>query len=75
MEALGFFVCDADLEDELIRALGVATVERLIESAGRAAVVSAPCRNSRHSGSGRANSSSLGSWDRAAGRKALTTRR
>ena len=29
-EALGFFVCDADLEDELIRARGAATVERLI---------------------------------------------
>ena len=34
MEALGFFVCDADLEDELIRALGAPTVEQLIESQG-----------------------------------------
>ena len=34
MEALGFFVCDADLEDELIRALGVAAVERVIEDQG-----------------------------------------
>ena len=32
MEALGFFVCDADLEDELIRALGAPTVEQLIET-------------------------------------------
>jgi hypothetical protein len=30
MEALGFFVCVADLEDELIRALGVAGVERVL---------------------------------------------
>jgi hypothetical protein len=30
MERLGFYVCVADLEDELIRALGVATVERII---------------------------------------------
>lgn len=34
MEALGFYVCQADLEDELIRALGPATVERVIESQG-----------------------------------------
>ncbi len=34
MEALGFFVCDADLEEELIRALGGATVEQLIETQG-----------------------------------------
>lgn len=33
-EALGFFVCEADLEDELIRAVGTAGVERVIESAG-----------------------------------------
>ena len=30
MEALGFFVCDADLEDELIRSLGTAAVERVV---------------------------------------------
>ena len=29
MEALGFYVCDADLEDELIRALGVDVVEEV----------------------------------------------
>jgi hypothetical protein len=34
MERLGFFVCDADLEDELIRALGAAAVERIIDSEG-----------------------------------------
>ena len=34
LEALGFFVCDADLEDELIRALGVTGVERVVEMAG-----------------------------------------
>jgi hypothetical protein len=31
-ERLGFYVCVADLEDELIRALGVAAVERVIEA-------------------------------------------
>ena len=31
MERLGFYVCVADLEDELIRALGVEGVERVIE--------------------------------------------
>jgi hypothetical protein len=34
MERLGFYVCVADLEDELIRALGVAEVERVLEAHG-----------------------------------------
>ncbi|MEW9528331.1 TOPRIM nucleotidyl transferase/hydrolase domain-containing protein [Microbispora sp. NPDC049125] len=34
MEALGFFACVADLEDELIRALGTATVERVVDAEG-----------------------------------------
>jgi hypothetical protein len=34
MEQLGFYVCVEDLEDELIRALGAAAVEQVIESGG-----------------------------------------
>ncbi len=34
MERLGFFVCDADLEDELIRSLGPATVEAVLAAQG-----------------------------------------
>jgi hypothetical protein len=34
MERLGFFVCDADLEDELIRALGAAAVEEVVDAQG-----------------------------------------
>jgi hypothetical protein len=34
MESLGFYVCEADLEEELIRALSVPAVERVIESQG-----------------------------------------
>ena len=34
MEALGFYVCSADLEDELIRALGTASVEHVIRAQG-----------------------------------------
>jgi hypothetical protein len=34
LERLGFYVCEVDLEDELIRALGTATVEGLIEAQG-----------------------------------------
>jgi hypothetical protein len=30
----GFYVCDADLEDELIRCLGAARVERIVEAQG-----------------------------------------
>jgi hypothetical protein len=33
-EALGFFVCDADLEDELIRALGMAGAEAVLRAEG-----------------------------------------
>jgi len=34
IEAHGFYVCDADLEDDLIRALGTAAVERVLEAEG-----------------------------------------
>jgi hypothetical protein len=34
MEALGFYVCDADLEDELIRALDSDAVEQLVAANG-----------------------------------------
>jgi hypothetical protein len=34
LEAAGFYVCVADLEDELIRGLGAAAVERVIEAEG-----------------------------------------
>jgi hypothetical protein len=30
MERLGFYVCEADLEDELVRAVGAAEVERIL---------------------------------------------
>lgn len=35
LESLGFFVCDKDLEDELIRALGPDEVERVIAAQGQ----------------------------------------
>ncbi len=34
MESLGFYVCDVDLEDELVRALGAEAAEDLIEAQG-----------------------------------------
>lgn len=34
LERLGFYVCVADLEDELIRALGAASVEEVVEAHG-----------------------------------------
>lgn len=33
-ESLGFYVCVADLEDELIRSLGVAAVEQVVDAQG-----------------------------------------
>lgn len=37
LQARGFFVCTADLEDELIRAIGAEQVEQLVEAAGEIA--------------------------------------
>jgi hypothetical protein len=34
MERLGFYVCVADLEDELIRSLGATTAERVVDAQG-----------------------------------------
>jgi hypothetical protein len=34
MEELGFYVCVADLEDELIRSLGAASVEQIVDAEG-----------------------------------------
>lgn len=34
LERLGFYVCEADLEDELIRALGAARVEEAVDAQG-----------------------------------------
>jgi hypothetical protein len=34
MERIGFFVCEADLEDELIRALGPSAVQAVVEAEG-----------------------------------------
>ncbi len=34
LEERGFFFCDVDLEDELIRSLGAAAVERVLDEAG-----------------------------------------
>ena len=34
MEQLGFYVCVADLEDELIRSLGTAAVEQVVDAQG-----------------------------------------
>ena len=39
MAALGFHVCVVDLEDELIRALGVAAVEKVVEAQGEMAAL------------------------------------
>jgi len=36
LSGLGFYKCSADLEDELIRALGIEAVEAVIEAAGEA---------------------------------------
>ena len=34
MERIGFYVCDADLEEELIRALGADSVEEVVDAQG-----------------------------------------
>jgi hypothetical protein len=44
LERLGFYVCVTDLEDELIRSLGTATVERIIAGQGELASFRTFCR-------------------------------
>jgi hypothetical protein len=44
LERRGFYVCVADLEDEMIRSLGPAAVERLIEGQGELASFGIFCR-------------------------------
>jgi len=44
LERLGFYVCVADLEDEMIRSLGAALVERLIADQGELASFRTFCR-------------------------------
>ena len=61
MEELGFFVCVEDLEDELIRSLGVASVQRTVDAQGELGR-SASCRSSRPSEDARSTSSFAGSW-------------
>ena len=56
LEALGFFVCDTDLEHELVRALGAGAVLKIVEEQGELSR-SAPSRSSRPSGSSTSRSS------------------
>jgi hypothetical protein len=44
LEHLGFYVCVADLEDEMIRSLGTASVERLIAAQGELGSFRTFCR-------------------------------
>jgi hypothetical protein len=51
---LGFYVCVADLEDELIRSLGVDAVEQLIEAEGELGPFRTFCRQPAQHGRARA---------------------
>jgi hypothetical protein len=50
LEGIGFFVCEPDLEGELIRALGVEAVQRVIEAAGELASLRLLQRQPAHQG-------------------------
>jgi hypothetical protein len=54
LQRLGFYVCVADLEDELIRSLGVDAVERLIEAEGELGPFGTFCRQPAQRGRTRA---------------------
>ena len=74
MEALGFFVCDADLEDELIRAVGPAAVEELIERQGELRSFRTLQKQQAHRERTRANGSWRASWGRTAAARPATRR-
>lgn len=63
LEPLGFYVCDVDLEDELIRSLGVEVVQQVVVDQGNHGR-SAPSGTSPPSGSEPWSSSCGGSWAR-----------
>ena len=68
-----YFVCVADLEDELIRALGTCRVEELIEAEGESGPFRTFTRQPAHRGEA-ATSSCTASWAPApAGRSATAT--
>ena len=52
MEELGFYVCVADLEDELIRSLGVESVERVIAEQGELRALRTLQKQGAHQGRG-----------------------
>ena len=62
MEAAGFYVCVADLEDELIRALGSDAVERVVVAAGELRLVAHLPEATAPGGASRSTSSCGASW-------------
>jgi hypothetical protein len=71
LERLGFYVCVADLEDELIRALGTASVEQVLEAHGD--LGSFRTLQKQPAWQGRAKKSSFGaSWAAAAAGRSAT---
>ncbi len=70
LEALGFFICDRDLEDELIRTLGVERVERVIAAQGELASLHGLAQQPAHRGERREDQLRRFFGTRA-GRKAL----
>ena len=72
MERLGFYVCDADLEDELIRALGAAVGGGRSSTPRESSDPSAPSRSSLRGKAGRPRSSFGASWAAAAAGRSAT---
>jgi hypothetical protein len=64
MESLGFYVCVADLEDELIRCLGAACVARVVDAhpppSTKSHLIAEPGGNRREIASDGAQCSELG---------------
>jgi hypothetical protein len=68
MEALGFFVCDRDLEDEFIQTLGVGTVVQLIDNEGETPAFQAFINEPKHQN--KSPEDQIRSFFRKQGRKA-----
>src|ERR1700733_13190648 len=71
LERRGFYVCVADLEDEMIRSLGLAAVERLIDAEGELASFLTFGRQPAQRGRTR-SSGCGGSWAPARGARSAT---
>ena len=74
MERLGFYVCVADLEEELIRSLGTAAVEQVVDAQGELGSFRTFQKQPAQQGRSHRGRSYVASWAPARGARSVTRR-